>query len=46
MVRIVSSNLQMEKLRLRNTEGPAGRHTNVAVNPTEEGQVVRDLELT
>lgn len=38
-------NLQMEQLRLRKTERPAGGHTEIVVEPTEASQVLRNLEL-
>lgn len=45
MVRILFLNLQMKKLKLRNTEGLAGGHTGLVAEPAEAGQVLRDLEL-
>ena len=45
MVRILFLNLQMKKLRLRNTEGLAVGHTELVGEPAEAGQVLRDLEL-
>lgn len=35
----------MEKLRLKDTEGPAGGHTEIVVELKEADQILKGLEL-